>query len=175
MVHGGLFVSGHYRGRLRNRGAAVNNGFPLIKRLRIIGRSRLISVIATKIRGPPDPARIMKSASLDNWSNFALTRRIVDARALSDRLWSANFSPIARLELSFSCLPLNLSICLPICFFRNVIPLRMERRNELEAFKIIGEKERERKKSIAIINEAWADFSLRWRERETGEICLDNY
>lgn len=56
-----------------------------------------------------------------------------------------------------------------------MIPLRMERRNELEAFKIIGEKERERKKSIAIINEAWADFSLRWRERETGEICLDNY
>lgn len=42
----------------------------------------------------------------------------------------------------------------------------MERRNELEAFKIIGEKERERKKSIAIINEAWVDFSLRWRERE---------
>lgn len=42
----------------------------------------------------------------------------------------------------------------------------MERRNELEAFKIIGEKERERKKSIAIINEAWADFSLCWRERQ---------
>lgn len=42
----------------------------------------------------------------------------------------------------------------------------MERRNELEAFKTGGEKERERKKSIAIINEAWADFSLCWRERQ---------
>lgn len=170
MVHGGLFVSGHYRGRLRNRGAAVNNGFPLIKRLRIIGRSRLISVIATKIRGPPDPARIMKSASLDNWSNFALTRRIVDARALSDRLWSANFSPIEGRTRDWS---FHFLVCHWIyrfvyrfVFSETWFPCGWKEETKLEAFKTGGEKERERKKSIAIINEAWADFSLCWRERQ---------
>ena len=65
----GLFVSVIIGGRLRDRGQAVNNGFSLIKRLRIIDQSRLISgdctaPTKTRDRYRPDRPRIMKSASL---------------------------------------------------------------------------------------------------------------